>query len=500
LPESITIATGPESGEWDALSQNLHNAIEANCEGVNVKLENTRGALHHLELLKKTPNDGGVHFALYLRGSRRMQARRSKESGRPPAKPNGTGQSATNSGLTHHAAPMLVGNVYSDITLFLIRRDLYESEELRTVEDLARGAADGSQFRVAVGQEETGEYSIAMAMLEYFFGTQRGDFEERPWNYKQVKEGFGKGLEDGTSDQALDAAFITAGHQAPIFRELIEQEGWCEIGAIPSVEAITMRNVGLTRTAVPRGLFRYKGQAIPAITLETVGAHTMLLAHPKVSVKMVEEVTKILISEDFIQENQLFELSKRNPEFAQDNPEFSLHPGAMNVYDPRLKPLIDPDFMEATESARSFAFSLLIGGFFAWQWYRRRRERRKDHRLDEYFAELLQIDRTALPNIENSRDAEQMQQTLERVIELRNEALREFSAKDFDEDSAADSFLSLCHTVAAGLRAQLLRWQFRQGTRMSAEVAEEADSVGQREAAPAPSSEPVVERLNDEER
>jgi hypothetical protein len=177
---------------------------------------------------------------------------------------------------------------------------------------------------------------------------------------------------------------------------------------------------------------------------------------------MVEEVVKIILSEDFIQQNKLYELSQQGVEFASANPEFPTHPGAQNAFDPKLKPLVDPDFMEATENLRSFGVSLLIAGFLAYQWYRRSVERRKDHLLDEYFDELLKIDRRTLEiSADDEQGAKRLRETLERVIGLRNEALSEFSAKDFDEDSAADSFLHLCETVAAGIRSQLLRWQLR---------------------------------------
>lgn len=429
LPEQITVATGPVNGQWRTISLRLAKAIESRC-GVDVQTSDpTEGSLQHLRLLR----DKEVDFALYMRGSRRM--------GFPE--------------YDLETRPMFVANLYPDVTLFLVRRDLYESGRLRSPSDLREGRESGAPYRVAVGRRETGEHSIARVILDYYFSDQPKAVKELLWDYEQVEAGF--------QSQTLDAALLTAGHQAPVFQRLTQEgEGFCVIAEIPEVEAIVMKNLGLTSVTIPKGLFRFGDEDIPQSPLQTISSQTMLLTHKDVESTMVAEVTKTLLSEDFIQGNQLYDLSRKGVAYAERNPEFPIHPGALHVYEPELKPLINPDFMEALESLRSFAVSLLIAGFLGYQWYRRTADQRKDHRLDQYFAELLAIDRDSERSIENEEEAAKLKETLERVIALRNEALREFSAKDFDEDSAADSFLSLCETIAAGIRSQLLRWDILQ--------------------------------------
>lgn len=439
--DAVVIATGPRGGQWYALAHDLRRTIEAEGEiRVGLYQDATGGALDHLQLLQA----GKVDFALYLRGARQLQP----DNG-PPADPRQW---------------TVVANLYSDLTLFLVRRDLYEQSKLQTPADLRRGDRQ-HPFRVAVGRQGTGERGIAEAILGYYFDGERSFLETKAWSYAEVAEGFRGG--------ELDAAFITAGHQAPVFRELLEGEGVCAIGRIPEVDAIVMRNVGLTRAEVPVGLFRHGGEPIPQRPLATVASQTMLLARRDVPQWTVGAVTRTLLSEPFVYRNQLQQLSREGSDFARSHPEFPIHPGALGVYDPRLKPLIDPDFMEGIENLRSFAVSLLIAAFLAYQWYRRAVERHMDHRLDEYFAELLRIDRVTQGKMVGAdEDADRLQHTLERVIRLRNDALSEFSAKDFDEDSAADSFLELCESVAAGIRSELLRWQLQ---RAMAQLAERAD-------------------------
>ncbi|MDP7014195.1 MAG: TAXI family TRAP transporter solute-binding subunit [Pirellulaceae bacterium] len=450
LPKNVVLATGPESGEWTQLSNNLADAIERIGEAhrrIDVTRENqTSGAIDHLKRI----DEKQVDFALYMRGAR----------GRHSAD------------VKLNSPPQFVANVYSDLVLFVVRRDLYESGELRTPADLQKTRTDGTPYRVAVGHPDTGERGVADAVLDYYLNEGRGggqatapaqaggakpeEYVERVAStYQESKSRFEK--------KTLDAALITAGHQAPILAQLLgAKESACRLGAIPEADAIVTHRVSLKRTTIPQGLFRAAGANVPEQPVTSLSSKTMLLTHDGVSSQMVEEVVKIILSEDFIQQNKLYELSQQGVEFASANPEFPTHPGAQNAFDPKLKPLVDPDFMEATENLRSFGVSLLIAGFLAYQWYRRSVERRKDHLLDEYFDELLKIDRRTLEiSADDEQGAKRLRETLERVIGLRNEALSEFSAKDFDEDSAADSFLHLCETVAAGIRSQLLRWQLR---------------------------------------
>jgi TRAP-type uncharacterized transport system substrate-binding protein len=427
LPTSITIATGPEEGAWLPLSQSLEGFIKDEGVHVDLRTEVPGGALRNLELLEA----GDVDFALYLRGADRIQGQPASDRPRSVA---------------------FVCNLYTDMTLFVVRRDLYD-EGLREPLDLQEPDPEDGPRRVAVGLPTWGQYGVSQAILQHFFGP---DPKTHPittldWKYDELEAGF--------EAKELDAAFLTAGPQARIFRSLFEND-LCELGTIPEIDAIVMKNVSLEKTEIPRGLFRVNDQPFPDEPIETIAAQTTLLTREDVPSQMVERVTQIVLSEPFIQENQLFELSREGVDLARRQPEFPMHTGAMHVYEPQLKPLVDPELMEATENLRSFAVSLLIAGFLVIQWWRRRAERMKDDRLDHYIAALLEVDRAQPPLMTDGRyDIQELQQTLDRVTALRNEALQEFSAKDFDEERAADSFLSLCDTVGNGISAKLARQQ-----------------------------------------
>ena len=83
---------------------------------------------------------------------------------------------------------------------------------------------------------------------------------------------------------------------------------------------------------------------------------------------LVEAVTNVVMDEHFQRSNELHELFDKGKSFAMANPEFPMHPGAEHIYNPALKPLLNPDFVEATEGLRSFFFSLLMS-LFPLSWW-----------------------------------------------------------------------------------------------------------------------------------
>jgi TRAP-type uncharacterized transport system substrate-binding protein len=163
LPAKITIATGPAGGQWDQLSRSLQNHVEA-ATGIQVKpiAEHTGGALQHLELLSERK----VDFALYMRGAQRMDPEVSVEH-----------------------APSFVCNLYSDMTLFLVRREVHESGRVRSLADLQPSSSDAEPLRIAVGREQMGEYRLSQAIMSYYFGEkwqQLSWLEPVQWDYMQT--------------------------------------------------------------------------------------------------------------------------------------------------------------------------------------------------------------------------------------------------------------------------------------------------------------------------
>lgn len=413
LPAEITIATGPEHGRYRLVTASLGREIEQRL-GVDVRFVHTSGSLENLRLIQ----EGRADFALFQPGTHRILGAR----------------------LSGPREPAFVANLYSEVVHLIVRR----GSGVEHPGDL-RGK------RVAVGQPQSGDYAMSRVLLEHL-GLEESDFEPLAISFTEIRRRF----EDESAP--LDAAFVTAGVQAPILRDLLATGG-CELVAVPYVEALAANDLSFEEYTLPAGLYRSFDPVQPPADFRTVAVRAQLLTWREASTSLVTAVGEIVLSQEFAKDNALTELFDHGRNYARHMPDFPMHAGAQNVYDPELRPLLNPDFVEATEGMRSFVVSMLIAVWLAWRWYRQRLERKQEHRLDKYIQALLAIERRQLEldQREGYADIPRLQELLDEVTTLRRQALRRLTAHELKEDRAADCFLEMCHSLSEKIDAKLLR-------------------------------------------
>ncbi len=316
-PKSITMATGPVGGRHRMIMEALADEIREQLN-IDVELKESEGSLRNLRMLEA----GEIDFGLYQSGARRMVA-----------------------DTTQHIQTTeirFVSNLYSEVAHWAINRDsnIGDSDDLRGK-------------RIAVGQHDSGDSAMCLVLAEHF-GLSESDYEIAYLDYNQVRAQF--------LDDTLDAAFITVGVQADVFRRLCE-EGKVEFRSLENIDALVRNHISLTPYTIPRGLYQTTGRVAPLADIQTVALKSQLLCRDDLPDGLVEQITEIALSEDFMKEMQLGELFSQGVEFASAKPEFSVHSGAAHYFDPRLKPILNSDFVEAMEGMRSFLVSLLIAGY-----------------------------------------------------------------------------------------------------------------------------------------
>ncbi|OFW02862.1 MAG: hypothetical protein A3G20_08590 [Acidobacteria bacterium RIFCSPLOWO2_12_FULL_59_11] len=421
LPSEVVIATGPVGGQFFPLMQNLAQEIETKLR-IKVTLKDpTNGSMINRLLLQAGEVDFGLYQAGALENTCRLDPTNCEKV-----------RSSLPSGNEEIA---FVSNVYLAPVSFIVRRDA----GIRSPADLR-----GKSVRLA--PPGNGDYAVSLVLLEHF-GLDLQSIVPRYLDYPQLKEAFLNGT--------LDAAFITFGVQAPIFRDVFESEKVALLG-IPNAEAFAASHLSMSPYRIPAGLYHSQFPIAPPTDIQTVAVNAQLLARASTHAGLVEEVTKIVLSEEFQKENQLQELFVRGREFAQERPEFAIHRGAMRIYSPEPG-FFDPDFVEFIEKIRSFIFSSVIAAFMGIRWLRRRREKRKAHRLDECMRRLLDIEQRHLSLPGN--ELRNLEKLLTEVSQLRQEALRKFSARELNEDRTVDCFLQMCIGVSNDISSRILRTQ-----------------------------------------
>ena len=136
------------------------------------------------------------------------------------------------------------------------------------------------------------------------------------------------------------------------------------------------------------------------------------------------------------------------------------HSGAEHFYDPELKPLLNPDFVDSTESLRSFFVSILIAIYLCARWLKNRNRRRSEHFLDKFLHRLLDIEKEQVELDEaglSGAEAVQLERLLNEVTDLRREALTAFSINDLQDDPGMEYFLMLSSSLNEKINAKLTR-------------------------------------------
>ncbi len=411
LPEVVHIATGVEGGRYRAVMEALGGELSKRT-GSRVEFHPTAGTRDNLRMVVT----GEVDFALV-------------QSGVPDQKDLNTN------------TLRCVGNVYSELALLLVHTD--------------SGITDAHQIAgksVSLGLQQSGDYVAAIEILDHL-GFTESDINPKYLQYSDILSEFRTGT--------LDAAIVVVGLDADVLHTL-SAEHLADILSIPYADAFATQRLAYHAVESPAGILRTRRGALPAQPIQTVAVSSQLITRSTVSTGLVRAVTDTVMDHQFQRDNRLHELFDHGAAFARHRPGHTLHSGALQHYDPELKPLLPSDFVEATEGLRSFVVSSLIAIWLFLRWYRDHRSREDEHRLDQYIRQLLQIERRQMDLDQGTSfdDVTALQDILDEVTTLRQEALAELTAHELNDDSAAGTFISMCHGLTEKINAKLSRQRF----------------------------------------
>ena len=408
LPANIRIATGAVGGRYRAVADALGDEISARA-GVSVEMVETRGSIENLDQLER----GELELALF----------------QPEAVGPGSGD---------HSSIRSVGNVFSEVVVVLARRN----SGIDSVFDF-RGK------RVSIGVKESGDRATARLVLAHC-GLSDEQIEPVAFDYAAIEKGF--------RDSTLDAAMVTVGLDAEFLRT-ISRDGLADVLEVPFAEALAAKNLGTQTVEIPGGSFCTFPAAVPADSVATVAVRSQLLTTEKVPDALIELVDEILMDQRFQRANRLGELFAEGETFATMRTLFPLHDGTVHYFEPELKPLLSADFVEATEGLRSFVVSMLVAGWLVWRWVRENRIRQQEHRLDRFIRELLEIERRQmnLDQAASGDDSAKLNDLLDEVTTLRQEALGTLTSHELHDDPAAGVFIEMCHALSDKINAKLNR-------------------------------------------
>ena len=419
FPEEITITTGSEGGLYRGLSESLADEIERRL-GVRVNRLPTTGSLENLFFLEA----GGASFGLYQPGTLEV-LRQHYSAGVKEI------EARILFATEERRTVAVVANLYSQPAHLIVHRDAGIQEP-----------ADLQGKTISVGLPASGDHSMSQVLLDVF--DLDGKVDALHLSYVDIERALPSG--------SIDAAIVAVGTDAPVYRNLAAS-GSVRFLDVPNAQALSQNYLFIYPYEIPAGLYQYLPDRVPQADVSTVAAGAQVLTRTDVSPRLVEEVTRILLDENFIREQHLAELLAEGHDFALRRPEFPIHPGARNVYEPGLRPLINPAFIASTEGLISLIFSAIIALIVGIRWLKRRRE----HKLERHIQSLLDIERRhrSVAEAPAAEEAELLHGLLEDVITLKQSVFTELTAHELSEDRAANCFLR--HDLSNQINAKLSR-------------------------------------------
>ncbi len=412
LPDHITIAGGPEDGRYQQLAKALAEELEHRL-GIDVRLAPTPmvGSLHNLHLLESN----AVQLGLYQSETKAIL------------------ESTDDSRITAR----FVANLYPEYLIPISAAS--ESVDLLDMDNRV----------VSCNDSMSGDHAMLTLLLDH---VARDSSRYEVVSYTDLPDALRVG--------EVDLAVISCGLGAPVLQRVLAEGG--RLAKVPFLETFISKNPALTKRTIPAGFFTMHPAPIPEADFETVTTQAQLLASQDAPVRLVEAVTEIVMDPRFQRRMKLNDLNMGGKEYAMSRPEFPIHVGASHIYNPELKPLLNPDFVEGTEGIRSFLVSIVAAIWLAHRWWKRREMLSQEHRLDRYIRDVLAIEREQIGlDGERSDDAMPLQELLDRVTQLRQSALAEFTAHEMNEDQAVDCFVEMCHALSDKISGKLTRHALR---------------------------------------
>ena len=424
MNRTIIIAGGPDGGLYHPIALSLKGALDRS--GRKVEVIATDGTIENLKLIAK----GEVDFAFVQPGAYQGLMR---------YEPSLLKESSKKIDVKLLDRVSFVVNLYSQPLHIAVR----EGSGIRSLKDL-KGK------RINLGVKLSGDYPMSRLLLESL-EIEKGKLHTH-FSYPEMTMAF--------KDDQLDAAFITVGMHASVFQNLAKS-GKIYFLSIPNNEALAAMQLQLTPFQVPRGIYQFEGSPVPSSDISTVATGAHLIARKDMNSSIVERVAEELLNTAFLKENKLQELFNNGKEFAKSKPFFPIHEGARMVYEPETRSFFRPEIVEMWENLRSFIVSVCVALFFGYKWFRKRKDRLKDNKIDDYVRRVLEIERQQMHfDIGGSIDDLPKLQDLEnRLTKLREECFSDFSGYDLQDEPGTDCFLELCASLSEKINAKMSRFK-----------------------------------------
>jgi len=389
----IVIATGPESGTYNALGAAFGRLLETDGIVGSAQVLVTEGSAQNMDLIG---GDGGrADFALI--------------------------QSDT----IANAQARLVASLYEEHLHIMVAKDL--AEEIRTIHDLYGR-------RVSLGGAGSGTRQVAERVLGHFEIEVGEDLAVSP---ALTLDKFLKG--------DIDAAFMLTSIPSRIIEQLSLSDAirFLSLGDAQEVgneaDALALVYPSFHASTIPNSTYG----RFPERPVLTVGVTAQLVTSRTVDDALVRDVTGALFehrSHLGDGRDELAVAQRIRERYSPESSAIPYHPGAVAYYTRRQPPF----FVEYAETMSLF-LTLMVGVYSTYIAYREWSRRRRKNRIDAFYVEATKHFDDVL-----SASAESLSRRHNALVELRRSAFNDLIEERLD---ANESFTILQDQIDSELRS-----------------------------------------------
>lgn len=407
LPDVIRIASGPKGGEYYRFGNELKKKLESRTNRPVRNIESA-GTMENLQLMK----EGAAELAL-------LQSIIFPDS-------DDTSKSVS-----------IIAPIYIEPTVILARKEA----NIHSVYNL-------EDKRVCTGPEGSGT-AITSDMLLKFYGLK---------NLRKVPDLFHNDL-NGNDKKHCDAGIVVMGLNSPGFEKISKAD--VTILELPMVRALAESESFLVEFTIPEGILaRHPSPTLPHKDIKTI-AYTALLAVNKEKEK--EKIFSTLVEETL---NAVYrsDIRRSLPNILPLNKvrnwsKLPLHLSAQEYYNPLRGMENFTNRMESYAAIKELFFAFLAISYFIWLRFhelRKREDRELVRQMKEKLDEFLQETMTFDQQQGESESAEELQDIIARITELKIHALQELTHERLRSDQMFIIFLTQCHNVICKAQNKIL--------------------------------------------
>ena len=399
VPRQIRIATGSRQGLYHKVGSTIQVALEQRIRS-SVTVEETDGSEENFQLLV----NGDTDLAIVQGGSIPIEE------------------------------VSVVTPLFREYLFVIVRK----GTNIQSVWELAGR-------KVCLGRHGSGNRDAALKVLQHF-GVDESDLRGKNDLSFEALEG----------DDSLEAAIVTAGIEHPSLRELLSTNRF-DIVPIRSAMALELVHPFYRNVNVPRGLFA-EHPPVPPEPTPTIATTAYLVCRNDAPGDLVQAALGTIHEESLrLKVPTLIERSEASQWTAT-----RMHPTAHRYFNPEDNIGEMVSVMESLVATKELLFAIGAGIYLLWMRWRRLKENeldallhRQKERLDRFLMDTLHIEKEqALTN-----DAEKLQGYLDRVTQIKLQALQELTEEDLRGNQEFSIFLDQCSYLIGRIQRKMLSHQ-----------------------------------------